>query len=131
MVTKIIRALLFFSASWYAFSAPTVTPERPDTQISTLSAAMMPSAAPVSKSNRPGASIRLYLMPSYSTGTTLELSDALRRISSGSKSLAVVPSSTRPIRSVAPLMYSSASVSVVLPQPAWPATRMLRMSLLA
>ena len=64
-------------------------------------------------------------------GTTLELSDALRRISSGSKSLAVVPSSTRPIRSVAPLMYSSASVSVVLPQPAWPATRMLRMSLLA
>ena len=43
------------------FSAPTVTPERPDTQISTLSAAMMPSAAPVSKSNRPGVSIMLIL----------------------------------------------------------------------
>ena len=82
-------ALPFLRASWNAFSAPTVTPLRPDTHTSTLSAARMPSYSPASKSNRPGASIRLYLIPPYSTGTT----EAERL---------VVPSSTRPIRSEAP-----------------------------
>ena len=61
-----------------------------------------PSYSPASKSNRPGASMRLYLMPSYSTGTTDADRLALRFASSGSKSETVVPSSTRPIRSAAP-----------------------------
>ena len=100
--TNTMVALPFLRASWNAFSAPTVTPLRPDTTTSTLSAARMPSYSPASKSNRPGASIRLYLMPSYSTGTTDADRLALRFASSGSKSEIVVPSSTRPIRSAAP-----------------------------
>ena len=95
-------ALPFLRASWKAFSAPTVTPLRPDTQTRTLSAARMPSYSPASKSNRPGASIRLYLIPPYSTGTTEAERLAFRLDSSGSKSEMVVPSSTRPIRSEAP-----------------------------
>ena len=71
---------------------------------------MTPSQAPVSKSNRPGASIRLYLVPWDSTGTTLEFSEALRRTSSGSKSLTVEPSSTRPMRSVAPVAGMKATL---------------------
>ena len=46
--------------------------------------------------------MRLYLMPSYSTGTTDADRLAFRFASSGSKSEIVVPSSTRPIRSAAP-----------------------------
>ena len=126
-----IVALLFLRARWNAFSAPTETPLRAETQIRTLSAAATPSYSPSSKSKRPGASIRLYLIPSYSTGTTDADKLAWRLASSGSKSDTVVPSSTRPIRSSLPALNSSASTSVVLPQPAWPATRMLRMLLLA
>ena len=50
-------------------------------------------------------------------------------VSSGSKSLTVLPSSTVPIRVVAPDAKSIASRSVVFPEPPWPTKRTLRMSL--
>ena len=46
-----------------------------------------------------------------------------RRCSSGSKSETVEPSSTRPIRLVAPAANKSASVRDVLPEPPWPTSR--------
>ena len=46
--------------------------------------------------------------------------------SSGSWSQTVVPSSTRPSRLVAPAQWSSASASVVLPDPPWPTRATLR-----
>jgi len=49
-----------------------------------------------------------------------------RRISSSSKSETVLPSSTRPMRVVAPLMNSIASARVVLPDPLWPTSTMFR-----
>ena len=49
-----------------------------------------------------------------------------RFCSSGSKSDAVVPSSTRPIRLMAPDRASSASARVVLPLPPWPTRTTLR-----
>ena len=50
----------------------------------------------------------------------------LRFASSGSKSHTVVPSSTRPVRGIAPAVNSRASASVVLPDPPWPTSTTLR-----
>ena len=52
--------------------------------------------------------------------------DAALRCSSGSKSQTVVPSSTRPVRGIAPAVNSRASASVVLPAPPWPTRATLR-----
>ena len=49
-----------------------------------------------------------------------------RLTSSGSKSVVVVPSSTRPRRLIAPAQNSSASASVVFPAPPWPTRATLR-----
>jgi len=46
--------------------------------------------------------------------------DSWRLSSSGSVSLVAVPSSTRPMRGMAPALNSSASARVVLPDPPWP-----------
>ena len=50
-----------------------------------------------------------------------------RLCSSGSKSETVVPSSTRPMRWVAPVAKSSASLSMVFPVLPWPTRATLRM----
>ena len=68
----------------------------------------------------PGVSIRLTLWPFHSNGATASDSEMPRRCSSGSWSLTVVPSSTRPSRLIAPARCKSASASVVLPAPPWP-----------
>ncbi len=54
--------------------------------------------------------------------------EMLLRCSSGSWSDTVLPSSTVPIRVIAPDVYSMASSSVVLPEPPWPTSKTLRMS---
>src|SRR5436190_14236498 len=64
--------------------------------------------------------MRLVLWPSYSRGAVVADTEIWRLISSGSKSVVVVPSSTRPLRLITPAQCSSASVSVVLPAPPWP-----------
>ena len=55
----------------------------------------------------------------------------LRWISSSSKSVIVLPSSTRSSRLEAPTVKSNPAVSVVLPESPWPTTPMFRMSLLS
>src|SRR6266550_4410831 len=62
----------------------------------------------------------LILWPSYSRGAVVADTEIWRLISSGSKSVVVVPSSTRPFRLITPAQCSSDSVSVVLPAPPWP-----------
>src|SRR5919197_3221968 len=68
----------------------------------------------------------LSLKPSYSIGTIDTDVEIPRLCSSGSKSDTVLPSSTRPIRWVSPLLKRSASVRVVFPAPPWPTRATLR-----
>ena len=76
----------------------------------------------------PGASMMLILWPSHSIGARAAEIDRLRLCSSGSKSVTVAASSTRPGRPMAPERCSSASVRVVLPDPPWPTRATLRMA---
>ena len=94
----------FFSAARNAFSVPTSTPEPAEVTISTASAALTASAAPPSKSKRPGASIILSFVLSHSSAAMAEETDDLRRFSSESKSRTVLPSATLPSLSEAPAM---------------------------
>jgi hypothetical protein len=55
----------------------------------------------------------------------------LRWISSSSKSVIVLPSSTRSNRFEAPAVNSNPAVSVVLPESPWPTTPTFRISLLS
>src|ERR1035437_683741 len=55
----------------------------------------------------------------------------LREISSASKCVIVLPSSTRRRRLVAPAVNSNPAVSVVLPESPWPTTPTFRISLLS
>ena len=66
--------------------------------------------------------------PFHSTGAIASETLMPFLTSSGSKSLTVLPSSTVPIRVVAPEVKSMASSSVVFPDPPWPTSRTLRMS---
>ena len=65
-------------------------------------------------------------MPSCSNGAMPSDVEIRRRASSGSKSVTVLPSSTRPWRGIVPVTKSSASVSDVLPAPPWPTRATLR-----
>lgn len=86
----------FLWAARNPFSAPTVTPLFPEITITALPAARMPSLMPPEKSNRPGVSSRFILVSFHSTGSRARDTEALRRISSGSKSHTVLPSETFP-----------------------------------
>ena len=90
------------------------------------SAAWSAAATSPTKSAYPGVSSRLTLWPSTSNGASASDTEMRRRSSSGSKSQTVVPSSTRPIRGIAPAAKSSASASDVLPAPPWPTRATLR-----
>src|SRR3954447_16239138 len=68
----------------------------------------------------------LSLKPSYSIGMIDTDVEIPRLCSSGSKSDTVLPSSTRPIRWVSPLLKRSASVRVVFPALPWPTRATLR-----
>ena len=80
MIFDIPRA----EAALNAFSAPTARPERAETTIIAVSAALMPSAAPSAKSKRPGVSIIFIFVFLYSTGATAHETDILRFFSSAS-----------------------------------------------
>src|SRR5438132_485603 len=68
----------------------------------------------------------LILWPSYSKGARESEREMPRLISSGSKSVVVVPSSTRPWRLMAPAQNSNDSATVVFPAPPWPTSATLR-----
>ena len=89
----------------------------------------MRSAAATSpmKSAYPGVSTRLILWSRHSKGATESDSEMPRLCSSGSKSHAVVPSSTRPMRAIAPARWSNASARLVFPAPLCPTRATLRM----
>ena len=119
----------FLWAARNPFSAPTVTPLFPEITITALPAARMPSLMPPEKSNRPGVSSRFILVSFHSTGSRARDTEALRRISSGSKSHTVLPSEIFPSRSDLPDRKKAASASEVFPVPAWPTRATLRMFL--
>src|SRR5947209_4480780 len=73
--------------------------------------------------------MRLTLMPSCSNGASDSEMDRCWRTSASSKSLTVVPSSTRPARGIVPVATRRASTSVVLPAPEWPTSTTLRIRL--
>ena len=73
--------------------------------------------------------VDLGLFP-FATAMAVEIL-ILRWISSSSKSVIVLPSSTRSRRLVAPAVNSNAAVSVVLPESPWPTTPTFRMSLVS
>src|SRR2546423_6612862 len=70
--------------------------------------------------------MRLILWSFHSNGASARDNDRPRFCSSGSKSQTVVPSSTRPIRLMAPALWRRASASVVFPDPPWPTRATLR-----
>src|SRR3954447_18791001 len=68
-------------------------------------------------------------MPSCSNGASESEMDRCWRTSASSKSLTVLPSSTRPARGIVPVATRRASTSVVLPAPEWPTSTTLRIRL--
>ncbi len=107
-----------------------VTPSTPSvaaTTNSAQSAARSPARRSPVKSAYPGVSSRLTVIPSETNGVRARFTDRFCLISTSSKSLAVVPSSTRPARATVPVCKRSASASVVFPLPEWPTSTTLRM----
>src|SRR5437764_6745533 len=72
----------------------------------------------------------LTLWSFHSNGASASDTEICFAISSGSKSLTVFPSSTRPARLMTPAASESASVNEVLPVPPWPTSTTLRMWLI-
>ncbi len=83
--------------------------------------------ASATKLESPGVSIRLTLRSCQSNVATDAVIDICRAFSSGSVSEVVVPSTTEPMRLIAPASNSNASCSEVLPLPRWPTSATLRM----
>ncbi len=73
-------------------------------------------------------SIRLIFFFFHSSDATASPIEIFRSISSGSKSVGALPSSTRPNRGVAPASWSSAETSVVFPTLLCPTTATLWMA---
>ena len=115
------------TASAQIFSVCTSTPATASTASTTLSTARSAPLTSPMKSGYPGVSIRLILWSCHSSGASAALTVIWRRISSASKSVVVVPSSTRPRRSIAFAANSIASTSDVLPVPPCPHTATFRM----
>ena len=110
----------------HTISVCTSTPSTADTRNTARSAARSAAATSLTKSAYPGVSITLILQPSNSNGAMASDTEMRRRASSGSKSVTVLPSSTRPRRDVAPAVNRSASAREVLPAPPWPTRATLR-----
>ena len=125
---RIARGRPASTASSHATSVWTSTPSTAETTSRTASTALIAERTSPTKSAYPGASSTLIFTPFHSTGAIASETLMPFLISSGSKSLTVLPSSTWPIRVVAPVVNSMASSSVVLPEPPWPTSRTLRMS---
>ena len=128
LLTMIRRGRRNSSANFHTFSVVTSTPVTPLTTIAAESATRMAVLASIRKMPKPGVSSRLILQSFHSAYAIAAEIECLRSISSGSKSVTVVPSSMRPMRVVAPEVKSSCETSVVLPVSLWPASTTFRMS---
>src|SRR5216683_7231721 len=113
-------------AYFQTFSVCTCTPATASTTMTAALAARSPALASATKSPYPGVSIRLRRWPFQSQKATEVPSEILRLISSGSKSVVVVPSSTLPSRLTAPAAKRMPSTRDVLPTPPCPAKPTLR-----
>ena len=108
------------AAVFQTFSVCTSTPATAST--TTAAASVMRRAARVSlrKFAMPGVSMKLIFVRFHSANAALEDSVCLRAISSSSKSVTVLPSSTLPSRLTIPASNSAAAASCVLPAPLCP-----------
>jgi hypothetical protein len=109
-------------------SVITCTPATPSTSNSAASATASAPLASATKAAYPGVSRRLTFFPFHSRWARAVCSEILRSISSSSKSVVVVPSSTRPRRVTAPATKSIAEVREVLPESPCPMSATFRMS---
>ncbi len=128
LFTKIARGRSSCTASSHAYSVCTSTPSTAETTTITASAARTAERTSPTKSAVPGASSTLILTSFHSIGATESETEICRRCSSASWSDTVLPSSTVPIRVIAPDANSMASSSVVFPEPPCPTSKTLRMS---
>ena len=101
------RGSVYPSANFQTFSVVTSTPVTPLTTTAAESAMRIAPLASMMKMPKPGVSSRLILVSLHSTNAMAAEMECLRSTSSGSKSVVVVPSSTRPIRVIAPALKSS------------------------
>src|SRR5213593_4614612 len=125
-LTTMARGSSYSFANFRTFSVCTCTPATASTTTPAASTTRRPARASAMKSPYPGVSTKLMRWPFQSQYATEVLIDILRLISSGSKSVVVLPSSTLPSRVTAPAANSSASTREVLPTPPWPTTPTLR-----
>ena len=125
--TTMRRARSYSSANAHTFSVWTSTPATASTTTRAASTTRRAARASDRKLAYPGASIRLTLLFFHSAKARAARRLILRSISSGSKSVTVVPSSTRPSRFTAPASKSRAEASEVFPQPPCPTSATLRM----
>src|SRR3954471_14190690 len=115
-----------WAAIRHTISVCTSTPSTALTTNTARSATERAAETSGRKSAYPGQSRMLTLQPSYSNGASATDTEIDRFTSSASKSVVVVPSSTRPCRLMAPAQNSRASASVVLPAPPCPTSATLR-----
>ena len=101
-------------------------PSTAETTNSAASAARRPARSSPTKSAYPGVSSRLIFTPSCSSGAQESATERCCRTAAGSWSETVVPSTTEPARLIVPVAASSASTSVVFPEPEWPTSTTLR-----
>src|SRR6266566_4364259 len=125
-LTTMARGSSYSFANFQTFSVCTCTPATASTTTTAASTTRRPARASAMKSPYPGVSTKLMRWPFQSQYATEVLIDILRLISSGSKSVVVLPSSTLPSRVTAPAVNSRASTREVLPTPPWPTTPTLR-----
>src|SRR2546422_5212310 len=125
-LTTMARGSSYSFANFQTFSVCTCTPATASATPTAASTTRRPARASAMKSPYPGVSTKLMRWPFQSQYATEVLIDILRLISSGSKSVVVLPSSTLPSRVTAPAVNSRASTREVLPTPPWPTTPTLR-----
>ncbi len=118
--STIIRGKASWSAAAQTFSVCTITPPTASTTTRAASATCSAATASLKKLPMPGVSIKLIFCLFHSAYATLADSVCLRAISSSSKSVTVVPSSTLPNRLIMLASARMAEVSCVLPDPLWP-----------
>ncbi len=129
-LTKIARGILSSAAYSQTCSVTTSTPDPPWMTTSARSETRSEPLTSPMKSPKPGVSSRLNLTPFslFSAVSRLAEIELPRSISSFRWSLWVEPSSTLPIRSMAFIAKSIASLRVVLPQKPCPIKLTLRIA---
>ena|GEM_PF-5633546 len=108
------------------FSVPTEREPLALVTMIALSATESAETTSPSKSKKPGQSRMLILFPFQFAYATARLIEIFLLISSASKSIVVLPSSTLPRRSMLLALNNIASASEVLPSPEWPIKAILR-----